>query len=68
MAAPAINTPATIPLIVEPTTIVKSCDLTSGVNQEVSPSKMPKIPPKINPYATLFIASSPVALLLSLFY
>src|ERR1700735_3038825 len=55
LAKNPIRTPAIIPLIVEPTTMLRSCDRTSGVNQDVNPSKIPNTPPRINPYTTLFI-------------
>lgn len=42
-------------LNVEPITICKSWLLTSGVNQAVSPSKMPNMAPRIMPSRTLFI-------------
>src|SRR6202041_789211 len=56
LAKKPIRIPAIIPLIVEPTTMLRSCDRTSGVNQDVNPSKIPSTPPRINPYTTLFIA------------
>src|SRR4029078_11927571 len=48
-----------IPLIVDPTTIPISCERTSGVNQAVKPSKMPRTPPSKSPSNNLFICFPP---------
>src|SRR5580658_3971822 len=56
-----IKTPASSPLNVEPSTMPISCGRTAGVNHEVSPSKIPRMPPKISPYVTLFIQFLPSA-------
>ena len=40
----------------DPITIPSSCARTSGVNQAVSPSKIPRNPPTSNPSTTLFIS------------
>ena len=34
-----------------------SCGRTAGVNHELSPSKIPRMPPRISPYVILFMAS-----------
>src|SRR3989442_3179874 len=45
------------PLTVEPITIPNSCDRTSGVNQAVSPSRIPRAPPTTSATPMRFIVA-----------
>src|ERR1700682_2150699 len=51
-----IKTPAITPLMVDPITMPIIPGRTSGVNQAVSPSRIPSSPPRTNPKIGLFIS------------